>query len=259
MTICIAEALIEAGKEIDPFMAALSRRFVTWLDEQENPALKRAPGNTCLSACRNLKDGVRWDKSGIAASTGCGSAMRSAPIGLYHDRIEKIADFAINSSVITHPHDLATCASVGTALLTRLALNDMSPGCWAAELVVVASISTDFTDIIKLAAQQAAEKGHPDYVLSDHCLGEGWTGHDAVASALFCCMTHPNSYKDAVLLAANTIGDSDSIACIAGAWMGARLGTEGIPKEWQDGIENRDRLIDLADRLYAASLAQVPY
>lgn len=250
MTICIAKALLSSGDDMDKFMAALTLEFVEWYKVQETDrSQRRAPGNTCLSACSNLADGINWEAAGIPASTGCGSAMRSAPIGLFHSKIEKVVDFAINSSRITHPHELALCASVGTALLTNLALNDEPVGRWASELVRVASINHEFKDIIKLAAEKAAEHAEPDFVLSTECLGEGWTGHEAVASALFCCMMYPDSYKDAVLLAANTVGDTDSIACITGAWMGARFGIEAIPAKWIDDIEDRDALITLADSL----------
>jgi len=247
MSVAVAEALIEAG-DSDGFMKSLTQKFIEWRKQQDDPKFRRGPGNTCLRACENLMEGRSWEESGIPGSLGCGSAMRSAPIGLFFDKIEKVIDCAINSSIITHPHELCLCGAVGTAVLTHLALNDEPMGIWASELVRV-NFSADFKDIIKLAAKCAAERQDPDVVLSDAVLGEGWTGHEAVASALYCCMMFPNSYEKAVLLAANTVGDSDSIACITGAWMGCRLGVEAIPKEWIEKIENRDQLIDLADRL----------
>lgn len=257
MTICIAEALLAGAGDEDVFMKALTKQFVLWYDLQYGPdkSQRRAPGNTCLTACLQLKQGMRWEEAGIPASTGCGSAMRSAPIGLFFNKVEKIVDCAINSSRITHPHELALCSSVGTALITNLALNNEPVGSWANELVKVVSFNREFKSIINLAAEQAASRTDPWFALSAECIGEGWVGHEAVASALFCCMMHPNSYKDAVLMAANTVGDSDSIACIAGAFMGARFGTDGIPARWIDKIENRDKLIDLADRLFEAKIA----
>lgn len=254
MTICVAEALLEGGDEIDPFMKALSKRFIDWLKMQDDPSKRRAPGNTCVQACVKLLAGLDWEHSGIPQSLGCGSAMRSAPIGLYYDKTEVIVDFAINSSRITHPHELAMCGAVGNAIITRYALDEVPAGLWANDLLKIASISHEFTELMQTAAEEAAFKAHPaDFVLSSECLGEGWTGHEAVASALYCCMMHPESYKDAVLLGANAVGDSDSIACIAGGWMGAKLGVGAIPKEWVEKIEDRSLLIGLADRLFEAA------
>ena len=83
-------------------------------------------------------------------------------------------------------------------------------------------------------------------------LGEGWVGEEAVALALYCFLTYPDSYEKCVLRAANTSGDSDSIACIAGAISGAYLGFKPVPRGWVERIENRDYLIDLGIRLAGA-------
>ncbi len=83
-------------------------------------------------------------------------------------------------------------------------------------------------------------------------LGEGWVGEEAVALALYCFLRYPDSYEKCVLRAANTNGDSDSIACIAGAISGAYLGVKAIPKDWIERIENKDYLIDLGIRLAEA-------
>lgn len=253
MTISIAEAIIKSGDNLDEFMTALTEEFIKWLKMQDIPEQRRAPGNTCLAACRQLHAGIHWEESGIASSLGCGSAMRSAPLGLFHTKVEKIVDFAISSSKITHPAELALCGSVGTALVTHFALRGEPVGRWAAELLKVVSINEEFKQVIREAAEHAALRTDPDYVMSDRCLGEGWTGHEAVASALYCCMMHPDSYEKAVLLAANAVGDCDSIACIAGAWMGARFGVDGIRSDWVEKIENREMLTNLADRLHDAA------
>ena len=53
----------------------------------------------------------------------------------------------------------------------------------------------------------------------------------------------------AVCRGANTNGDSDSIACIAGGVSGARLGFDAIPSDWAKRIEKTDYLNALATRL----------
>jgi ADP-ribosylglycohydrolase len=42
--------------------------------------------------------------------------------------------------------------------------------------------------------------------------------------------------------AAVTSGDSDSIACLAGAFAGAHLGLDAWPEDWIERIEYRDGL-----------------
>ncbi len=82
----------------------------------------------------------------------------------------------------------------------------------------------------------------------DH-LGKGWIGEEAVALALYCFLRYPDNYKKVVLRGANTDGDSDSIACIAGSISGASLGIKAIPQEWIKKIERTQDLDELAKRL----------
>lgn len=250
MTLAVANALLGLEvDDIDKFMDGLSVAFVKWLESQSVPENRRAPGNTCLAACELLAAGNHWSVSGIAGSCGCGSAMRSAPIGIVFEDIGIITDYALASSKITHGHELALCGAATTAILTRYALDGMPIGCWGNELLKIISINAHFKEMIRVAIQMAAERRQPDFVLSKECLGEGWTGHEAVASSLYCCLMNQDSYRDAVVMAANTVGDSDSIACITGAIMGARLGEEALPQDWASRIENATLLRDTADKL----------
>ncbi len=50
----------------------------------------------------------------------------------------------------------------------------------------------------------------------------------------------------AVRRAATTSGDSDSIACLAGAFAGATCGLDAWPEDWRRRIEYRDQLDALA-------------
>jgi ADP-ribosylglycohydrolase len=82
-------------------------------------------------------------------------------------------------------------------------------------------------------------------------LGEGWVGEEAVALALYCYLRHPDSYEKVVIRGANTNGDSDSIACIAGSISGAFWGIGAIPPDWVRKIEKSVYLEDLVQRLAA--------
>ncbi len=256
MSICVAEALIAGGGNTDKFMEALSACFVSWYKAQEDPEVNRAPGNTCMAACERLTFGTPWHESGMPDGMGSGTAMRSAPIGLYYmDDITSCVEFGIASSQITHKHTSALCAGVGTALLTNMAMNMVPVGVWANELTTVTTgIDADFKEHIDLAAQLAARRAPPSIALSRKFLGEAWIGYEATASALYCCMMEPNNFERAVRMAATTNGDSDTIACIVGAWMGARHGIAGIPEEWVRKVEDSSKLLQLAGRLYDAKM-----
>ncbi len=76
---------------------------------------------------------------------------------------------------------------------------------------------------------------------------------EAVASALYCYWRSPEDFEKVILTAANSDGDSDSIACIAGGIAGAALGVDRIPSAWLDTLEDCGELRALAIELHEAS------
>ena len=78
-------------------------------------------------------------------------------------------------------------------------------------------------------------------------LGGAWIGEEAVACALWCVFRAGGEFRGSVLRGANSSGDSDSIACIAGSIAGAMVGIEGVPEDWVRDVE-KGRLLDLLAR-----------
>ncbi len=66
-------------------------------------------------------------------------------------------------------------------------------------------------------------------------LGEGWTGDEAVAIAIWAALSS-DSYIEAIKKAANHSGDSDSTASIAGQIWGT-FGSLDCPVEWMSGLD----------------------
>jgi ADP-ribosylglycohydrolase len=76
-------------------------------------------------------------------------------------------------------------------------------------------------------------------------------GDEAVALALLCAIRHADDYPAAVRMAAHMPGDSDTVACIAGGIVAARVGLDGIPGAWRERCENAAYISRLAARLAA--------
>lgn len=76
-----------------------------------------------------------------------------------------------------------------------------------------------------------AALGAPDRE-ADPCLatGAGWIAEEALATGLLCFLLFPDEPLTALRRAACTSGDSDSIACLTGAFAGARLGAGAWPR-----------------------------
>lgn len=248
MSIAVAESLIESGKKgIEPIMASVKEEFIKWYHSPEN---NRSPGNTCLGGVERLEQGIHWSKSGITDSKGCGSAMRAAPIGyFYQNNPKKLKEVAHAIGICTHGYPTADAACIGAAYLIKLALDGIEPKNMIAEMLsFTKNISDEWEDTIS-KIEKCLSWEDEEKALS--YLGEGWTGEEAVALALYCFLKHPKEYKKVVIRGANTNGDSDSIACIGGAISGAYLGIEAIPKTWIEKIEKTEYLGSLAERLSA--------
>ncbi len=249
MTAAIAEALVAAGTlPLDHLMTEMGARFVRWLHSPDN---NRAPGQTCLKGIRHYEAGTPWRESGLADSKGCGSAMRVAPIGYFfqHD-VDALRQVAEASSLVTHGHPAALAASIGAAYLVKLALDGVEPEQYFGRLYAFTDgIAEDFDQALRRLSHVL---GWGDEVAAMRHIGQGWVAEEAVALALYCVLRYPDSYVDAVRRGANSGGDSDSVACIAGGIAAARLGLEAIPADWIARCENRDYLAHLGEQLAAS-------
>lgn len=253
MSLCVARALIEAGKKsLDELMQVMAREFVEWSNSPDN---NRAPGGTCMAGCQNLEQGLPWRDAGVPHSTGCGSAMRTAPIGLYFwDDEARLIEVARASSVLTHRHPITQSAAAATALLVAWAIRGDNPDHYPERLSKIMHEMDGGHAVAELVAQVPhLLDRNPDEVLCAGVLGESWAGHEAVASALYCFCRSPKDYRQTVITGANTVGDSDSIACIAGAISGAYNGIDSIPEKWRQTVENSATLHDLASELLRAT------
>jgi ADP-ribosylglycohydrolase len=250
MTLAIADALIARGHDdLDALMNEVARGFVAWSKADDND---RSPGATCMTGCENLERGVPWREAGVADSKGCGSAMRVAPIGLFYDDVERLLEVARASSLLTHGHDAAVEGAAACALLVRLALEGAGPEDMHREVAArCGGRSADF-DACWAKVPEAAASVPPAEALTDAWLGESWVAEEAAASALYCAWREPDDFRAAVLCAVNTDGDSDSIACITGSILGAKLGVGAVPQAWVRDVENSAQLHDVAARLHDA-------
>jgi ADP-ribosylglycohydrolase len=246
MTLAVAEALIEAGhQDLETFMATVCREFVAWLNSPENT---RAPGKTCLEGCRQLEAGVPWRQSGKAGSKGCGAVMRVAPIGYFYQHdVSRLKEAAAATAISTHNHPTALVAAQAAAFLVKLALDQILPGFFLPRL------KEEFQGQDQDFDQALGRLEHAlrliDLPVALAHIGPGWVADEAVLAGLYCFLMFPYDFRSAIRLAANTDGDSDSIACIAGSISGAYRGLSGLPQDWVKRLEKSAYLEDVGQRL----------
>ena len=197
--------------------------------------------------------------------------MRAAPIGLYFaDDIDALVAVAAAQSALTHRHPTGIASSVAAAAAVAHAMQrDTRESMIAYVRRTVRAIDGALLERVgcpaelrerigtteMLAALDATEAAL-DQETDDVCalLGGAWIGEQAVATALWCAHRAGDSFSSAVLRGANSSGDSDSIACIAGAIAGARGGVNVVPPAWVSRVEKSSLLDQLAVALYDARL-----
>ncbi|MBL8953610.1 MAG: ADP-ribosylglycohydrolase family protein [Myxococcaceae bacterium] len=244
MAEAVARALIDSrGSDLDPAMKLMAKRFVAWSMEPQGG--HRAPGNACLAGCAALRNGVHWSQAGGEQAGGCGSVMRAYPFGLFFaNQLQRAESWAVEHSALTHrdPIALAACAAmaVGVALLVR----GERVATVTSEMVAAACRYSPPTAAMMAQAIGDARAGVEPDVTLDRL--RAWAAHEAIAAAVYILERHPDDPRAAILEGANTPGDSDSIATLAGALVGARTGARGLPPEWVRDVERADELLALA-------------
>ena len=239
----------EGGWPLDATMIAMAPRVADW---RVNPqGGHRAPGNACMAGARRLGDGVHWSEGGDESAGGCGSVMRAYPFGLlFHRAPETAVDWAAQHSKLTHraPIAFAACAAMASGVALLTAGSEVAP---AVEAMIRAAEPYDAATaaMIADARDRATGGAHPHEVLTHF---QGWAAHDAIAAATYVIMRHPDDPAAAILEGANSDGDSDSIATLAGALLGARCGIEALPADWVQDVERSDELRALAERAASA-------
>ncbi len=276
MSLFTAEGLLIGHRDGRPALAAIREAYLEWYGTQTGrkselhhagtmrdvPALNvnRAPGNTCLQALGLLWRGMKPHNN----SKGCGGVMRVAPIALWAAAGHMPADTAMRlageAAELTHQHPLGYIpAALLTEAVYRLAVDahptrghlvdaighgvNMLRHLYPAHPSDVATMKNLADRAIELASNSDAD------IHNVTMLGEGWTGEEALAIALYSAVRHFDDLEAALVAAVNHNGDSDSTGAIAGNILGAAIGYDAIPPHYRDGIEQLDLLLSTADAL----------
>ena len=240
-----------------------------WISNVQELNHRRAPGKTCMSALDDIYRG----KDPMNNSKGCGGVMRIAPIPLYAvagNRIDIInADrLAADAAEITHQHPLGYIpAALMSHVIYRLAL-DNEPTREGMKRYIMEGVDmirnqykayhNDVERMTELAERAIflIDNGKTDLENIGH-LGEGWTGEEALAIALYCALKHFDSFEEAMIAAVNHGGDSDSTGAVTGNILGAAVGYEAIPQFYKDDLEMHDLILHMADDLYRGEVTKM--
>jgi len=246
MALALSFALVDAAA-FDPEVVA--SKYINWynsgdlrgIGNQTNTAIGRMIMGEDLAKCGSIDNTIGFKDNRFC---GNGTVMRCAPIGIFfRDNEEEMLRAASVDAILTHDHIDAIDSSIALCL----AMQSENPQELLDRLSSVVSQKGNVFLEIKKAAEML---GNDPYTVGSVIPNDG-CAHRTIASSLWCAWKWPNDYKKAVVEAIKMGGDADTRGAITGAVMGAKLGFEGIPIEYINGVEDSELLYNMDQALFA--------
>ena len=291
MHLATADALVTDWKKSADPKETLYLSLAKHYKECMHDMAGRAPGMTCMNSTSKLRPMVPkgyvipFNLSG----GGCGACMRAVPIGLYFSDPSQLDDLiavAIESGRMTHNHPTGFLGSLAVALFVSYAIQGKPPVEWGASLLdtvldkamhYVEQAKRDvpyiktawgyfkdkWEDYLKL---RGIRDGRSDPVFPANydvkardkfyksISFSGWggaSGHDAPMIAYDAILGAGPSWSELCYRGMFHGGDSDSTGILAAGMWGAMYGMKDVPEKNHQELEYRDRLVKLADQMFA--------
>ena len=168
---------------------------------------------------------------------GCGAAIRVAPVGILYrsNRLTELVAAAREASIPTHGGSLAIAAAAAAAAAVSAAIDGL-PSTDIIEVAqrAAAMASVMFSNAVRTVHRelQHMRELHPAEVAARFFPNSPLT----IVPLALALATTTDSAEQAILLAANVGGDSDSVASIAGGIAAAR-NPDTLPAEWCATVE----------------------
>lgn len=241
----------------------------SFLAYAQDPDNNRAPGMTVMNSLyeyRLIKESLGRDDIDSSAlwgsegaknnSKGCGANMRAPWLGLLELHEEDIINLAIIQAEVTHSHPLALASAAMTAyamLLVKTEPNLFFKGLTNRIIEATESyyhltaqegaigvggwnpnFSIGLRELLVFfeSKKEEIKKVRSPFFNDDVCahLGAGWVAEEALLNALVVFDKDGRDVIKGLNRLVHSTGDSDSIAAIGGAFLGARHGAKTLEK-----------------------------
>lgn len=249
MTIALAESIIERGR-VDPIHVA--EKFIEHYEKE--PWRGYGPGPPRIFRIMRRK-GVRLELDKLfypGGSYGNGAAMRITPVALfYYDNLTLLRKAVEASCKPTHSNPLAIEGAYLEAAAIALALKINSDQKTDTKRFIEAlrreAHSKIYMEKLKLMESLLLREISRDEVIEN--LGNSVEAFNSVPAAIYSYLREQYPVET-IEYAISLGGDTDTIACMAGAIAGVHKGAETIPLDLLERLENRERIERLAEKLW---------
>jgi ADP-ribosylglycohydrolase len=220
-------------------------RYMTALRELYTRGNLRFPDGSVSTACEHpVKENV--PQKGVKSTTS-GCLPIAVPFALTFPDMSEGCERAVRACNVTHSHPAAHAAVSTVVTLIYHALHD-SP-----DPVGKAMHKAQAEDEVlggKIRNAILLEKEGMETETALLKIGNDVSVFQTLPMAFFLISrySHP---PDLLTVAANTGGNTDTIACICGAYLGAAKGIGALPADLLEGLEDRQRIELLGQRLFS--------
>ncbi|MEY8655670.1 ADP-ribosylglycohydrolase family protein [Brachybacterium paraconglomeratum] len=232
----LARLLLDGDSHVDPH--ALAAALISWEQDMIARGSRDLLGPSTKAALEKLQAGVPVEETGRYGTTN-GAAMRIAPVGIAVTPGDALLDAVVEASQVTHLTGLGISgaaaiagavsaalegADTDQALETALDLSAQgaSRGSWIAGASIPARVRAF------RAPLRALEPAARDEFLRD-VVGTSVQSQESVVAALLLVDLGREDPFGALCTAASLGGDTDTVAAMAGAVLGALHGTDAFP------------------------------
>ena len=250
-SVILARLLLDGGGAVDTH--AFATALAEWHADMEARGSLDLLGPSTLRAIRAFQDGVPATETGRWGDTN-GAAMRVAPIGIVHRALPLRGFVARVAEVnaLTHNTRIANAgaAAIGAAVSAgiegaaiedalEVAVEAAGLGAGHGHYTPGASVAHRIRWALELAAG-------PDPLGAIHALvGTSVATQEAVPAALAIVAVHAHDPWGGVCAAAALGGDSDTVAAMAGAVLGAVHGVDAFPPDAVAELETANAHLNL--------------
>jgi ADP-ribosylglycohydrolase len=219
-------------------------RYAAALRELYARGALRFPDGSISAACEHM---IRDEPtlSGVKSTTA-GCLPIAIPFALAYPGISEGVERAVRASNVTHTHEAAHAAVSTLTVLIYYALNGMADAIHQAERK--ASVEDDILGG-RIRNALMLEREGADAGTAVLKIGHDVSIYQTLPLAFFLISRYEEP-PDLLTVAANVGGNTDTIALICGAYLGASRGIGALPPDLLEGLEDRQRIELLAQRLH---------